>query len=74
VYLTQTEMPAESLKGLCINPKRIEDWQGTVIVFEERDHFGHNVDDWGESGWRWGKFLFYGDKKIISQIVRALDQ
>jgi hypothetical protein len=74
VYLTQTNMSAESLKGLCVHPERIETWQGTVIVNDEPDFARHNVDDWDENGWRWGRFFFYGDRKIISQIATALSR
>ena len=74
VYLTQTNMSAESLKGLCVHPERIATWHGTVIVIEEPDHAPHNVDDWDENGWRWGRFFFYGDKEIISQIATALSR
>ena len=72
VYLTQTNMSAESLKELCVHPETIEAWQGTVIVNVESDYAPHNVNDWDENGWRWGRFFFYGDKKIISQIASAL--
>ena len=74
LYLTQTEQNPESLQGLAIDPKNIDKWKGTVIVFEDGPISRRDSSDWGENRWHWRKFFFYGDKEVLKLISRALDR
>jgi hypothetical protein len=74
LYLTQTQEDAEGLKRLVIQPRNMANWAGTVIVFEEGTIQRRDTSDWGDNGWQWRTFLFYGDKEILRWIIRALDK
>jgi hypothetical protein len=73
LYLTRTEKRAEDLKALAIQPSTIDRWDGTVIIFEDGPEWCRDTSDWGENGWRWRDFLFYGDERILKQIQKALE-
>jgi hypothetical protein len=70
VYLTNTEYGVAELKKLTVNPKAVERWKGTVIVFSDETI---DTTDWGENGFDWGPFVFFGDKNILLEIARALE-
>ena len=73
IYLTQTQQDASTLGRLYIDPNHPEKWTGTVIVLQEGLRTGHYYSsDWGEHGWIWGPFLFFGDGEILAEIRRAL--
>jgi hypothetical protein len=70
VYLTNTEYGVAELKKLTVNPKAVVRWKGTVIVFSDETI---DTTDWGENGFDWGPFVFFGDKEILLEIARALE-
>jgi hypothetical protein len=58
---------------LTINPSKIGQWEGTVIIFSDNTFCPHDTEDWGENCLRWDSFLFFGDKEILMQIAKVLD-
>jgi hypothetical protein len=74
LYLTQTDLDDVSIRTLVLDPSQIQKWHGTVKVFFEADPQFHLCvfDDWNECSYRYGKFVFFGDKELLDEIASRL--
>jgi hypothetical protein len=75
VYLTQTDLDDRIIRSLVVDPSRLEKWHGTVKVFFENDPQFHlcTGDDWNNCSCRYGRFVMFGDRELIEEIVRKLE-
>jgi hypothetical protein len=74
-YLTCTAKEWQDLNQLTKDPKRIQDWCGTVYC--ERVGVSdpkHLLDQWGEHCLAVGPFLFYGDAHLLELVRAALSE
>jgi hypothetical protein len=74
LYLTQTDLDDASIRSLALDPTQMQKWHGTVKVFFESDpHFQLCVfDDWNDCAYRYGQFVFFGDKELLDEIANKL--
>jgi hypothetical protein len=73
IYLTNTDKKDMEIRGLAVHPSRVDEWKGTVIVFSDNALWPHHIEGWGENCLRWNAFLFFGDKEILMQIAKVLN-
>jgi hypothetical protein len=72
-YLTSTAKKWRDLNLLCKDPRRIEEWRGTLYC--ERVGEGdasHLIEQWGDHCLAVGPFLFYGDAELLELVRVAL--
>jgi len=73
VYLTTTEKNDMEIRGLAVHPSKVDQWKGTVIVFSDNALRPHDTEDWGENCLHRDSFLFFGDKDLLVEIAKALE-
>lgn len=72
-FLTATSKEWRDLNTLSKDPRRIQDWRGTIYCerIGERDP-SYLLKQWGEPCLAVGPFLFYGDADILDRVRDAL--
>lgn len=48
--------------------ERVREWRGTVRVWYAWPDLDQPGDEWGPFGWRVGRFLLFGDERVLRRI------
>jgi hypothetical protein len=72
-YLTSTTKEWRDLNELSKDPRRIQEWQGTVYCERVGENdVSHLLEQWGEHCLGVGPFLFYGDAQLLERVRDTL--
>jgi hypothetical protein len=72
-YLTATAMEWKDLNALSKDPRRIEEWLGTIYCERVGESDAtYLIEQWGDHCLAVGPFLFYGDPELLKRVKVAL--
>jgi hypothetical protein len=75
-YLTATDKEWEALNSLMKDPRRIDEWRGTLYCL--RGKVGENweplTERWGATCLVIGPFLLYGDPELLALVRDAVEE
>jgi hypothetical protein len=76
IYLTNTDKDKQALKKVPADPGYLDLWQGTVVVMRLGNlaHYENQLDHWGDACLVNGEFVFFGDKELLKEIRRCMEE
>jgi hypothetical protein len=76
IYLTKTNKGEQDLKKVPADPGYLDHWQGTVVVMRlgNQARYDHQLDLWGDACLVNGGFVFFGDKELLKEIRRCMEE
>jgi hypothetical protein len=75
-YLTKTNKDEQELEKVPADPDFLDHWQGTVVVMRlgNRARYDNQLDHWGDACMVNGELVFFGDKELLREIRRCLEE
>jgi hypothetical protein len=76
IYLTKTNKGEQELKKVPADPGLLDHWQGTIVVMRLGNHarYDNQLEHWGDACLVNDGFVFFGDRELLKEISRCIEE